>query len=149
MLEKALQRAKKAVASAAIVAAITGCVGGDYGPTIDECVGVQELHYDAYGRDNQNLNGEYVIFKNLCNINVPIHEWSVADEDNNKYTFPERTMKPGNRICLRSGSGQDTAHNLHWNSKGRPIWNNDRDTLYLHNELGGLVLEVSYDNTTR
>jgi hypothetical protein len=152
MLEKTLRTVKtiKTITRNAVLAmTLAGCVGNYY-PTVDDCVGIKELHYDSSGRDNQNLNGEYVIFKNYCeDADVHMTDWEVQDNDGNQYIFPQHMLGPSNEVCLRSGTGQDSAHNVHWGSKGRPIWNNDTDTLYLFNELGGLVLEHHYDNRTR
>jgi len=43
-----------------------------------------------------------------------------------------------------AGSGTDGDGHFYWGS-GRPIWNNDGDTVFVRTDEGSLVLEVSYD----
>ncbi len=129
-----------------LFAALLGACGVEYRTAPAPCVQVDHISYDAPGRDNQNLNGEYAVFVNSCVEPVNVGGWSVEDEQLNHYDFPSRTLLPDQEVCLRSGSGVDNAHNLYWRSSGRPIWNNDKDTLRLFDDLGRLVLEYNYDN---
>ena len=127
--------------------ALSGC--GVQQPQVNDCVYINRVQYDAHGRDNQNLNDEFVVLENGCNREIDITGWSVRDEDGNQYTFPSRTMDIERIVCLRSGAGFDSSHNAYWRSNGRPIWNNDKDTAYLFNELGTLVQKYAYDNRER
>lgn len=124
--------------------ALSGC-GAEYKPTTNPCITLEDLHIDAYGRDNQFLNGEYLLLGNSCNTPLPLAGWSVEDDDGNHYNFPSRELQPTGHVCLRSGSGVDSAHNLYWKSNGRPIWNNDKDTVRVFDKVGNLMLEYAYD----
>ena len=53
----------------------------------------------------------------------------------------------GKSVTLYTGKGTDTEKNLYWKSAGKgckAIWNNEKDTLYLKDSSGKLVLYFSY-----
>lgn len=145
MLEKLVPTLRAHIGKGMLAAtlALSGC-GVAY-KTVDPCITLEDIHADAYGRDNQFLNGEYVIFGNACTTSLPLAGWSVEDDDGNNYTFPARELQPEHHVCLRSGSGIDSAHDLYWKSNGRPIWNNDKDTVRVFDKAGEMVLEYAYD----
>ncbi len=101
------------------------------------------LHADAEGDDNQNLNDEYVVFENNGNTTLILKDWTVQDEANNYYVFPEYGLVNGTSVTLYTGSGSDGSTELYWGSSN-PIWNNDGDTLYLRDADGFLVNYYSY-----
>lgn len=144
MLEKLLPTLRAHLGKGIVAAtlALSGC-GAAY--KIDPCITLDEIHADAYGRDNQFLNGEYIVFGNACDTPLPLVGWSVEDDDGNQYAFPPRELEPASHVCLRSGSGVDSAHNLYWKSNGKPIWNNDKDTVRVFDQVGELALEYAYD----
>lgn len=107
------------------------------------CIVILDFNYDAAGNDNENLNGEYVKFKNKCGSQVNLNKWSVKDEGTSIYTFKMFVLKDGSEFTLFSGKGSDTEKELYWSSK-RSIWNNNGDTLFLRNDRGNLVLSYSY-----
>ena len=149
MLEKLLPTLRAHIGKGALAAtlALSGC--GVQQPAVNDCVYIARVQYDAHGRDNQNLNDEYVVLANGCDEEVDITGWSVRDEDANQYTFPARTLDVKREVCLRSGMDVDSVHNAYSRSNGRPIWNNDKDTAYVFNELGTLVQKYAYDNRER
>lgn len=132
---------RKGILAAALA---IGACGTEY-KTVDSCISIDEIHADAVRRDNQNLNDEYVVFSNACTTPLSLAGWSIEDADGNRYAFPQRELPSGQEVCLRSGSGVDSAHNVYWRSNGRPIWNNDKDTVYVFDNTGALVVEESYD----
>ncbi|VUT27609.1 MAG: hypothetical protein SYNGOMJ08_00156 [Candidatus Syntrophoarchaeum sp. GoM_oil] len=74
-------------------------------------------------------------------------DWSVKDEANHVYTFPDFELKGGATVTLYTGSGMDTNTALYWDSSSHTcnaIWNNDGDTLYLREAGGNLVISYSY-----
>lgn len=107
------------------------------------CISIVDLHYDAKGNDNNNLNDEYVIFKNQCDSSVEMSKWEVKDTGTHIYMFKTFIVEPNNNFTLYSGSGTDSNNNLYWNSNGA-IWNNDKDTLFIRDAAGNLVLTYSY-----
>ena len=102
-----------------------------------------EFHYNARGNDNDNLNDEYVIFKNLCADAIDMTGWKVRDENGNSFYFPQFVLCSSCLAVLHSGFGEDSGNNLYWKSN-IAIWNNDGDTLWLYDENGKLILRESY-----
>lgn len=149
MLEKVLQPLRAHIGTyigkgvLAATLALSGC-GAAY-KTVDPCITLEDIHSDAPGRDNQFLNGEYVVFGNACGTPLSLTDWTVEDDDGNQYQFPQRVLEPAGQVCLRSGKGVDSVHDLYWKSNGRPIWNNDRDTVRVFDKAGELMLEYAYD----
>lgn len=114
----------------------------------DKCINVSYFHWDANGNDCENLNDEYVTFKNTCDFSCDVGGWTVKDESSREpYTFPSFTLGSGATVTLYTGFGTDSSTELYWGSIGRScnaIWNNNGDTLYLRNSDGYLVLDHSY-----
>lgn len=102
-----------------------------------------KIKYDAAGNDNDNVNGEYIIFENTGDISLDTYGWTVKDSGTNIYKFDRNEFLPGSKIILFSGKGKDTKGLLYWNSS-KPIWNNDFDTLYLRDKKGLLIGIYSY-----
>jgi micrococcal nuclease len=96
------------------------------------------VQYDAEGDDSKNLNGEYVLIKNVGNSAVNLKGWKLMDESGNTFTFPDITLSPGEEVRVHSGKGKNTKTDLYWGSD-KPIWNNGGDTAYLYNSNGVLV----------
>lgn len=143
-------------ATAAVLSIFLPCCGGDYQSsedtenlpleTLQECIYVSELHYDAEGRDNQNMNDEYAVFGNCCDDSIPMTDWTVQDASGRTYNFPQFALPGKGEAYLHSGIGEDCDNHLYWNSRIYPIWNNDTDSLTLKDSQGRTVLEESYDN---
>ena len=107
-------------------------------------IGIEEVHADAAGDDRENLNDEYVVLTNTGESTVDLSGWVLTDESGARYRVPEGvTLEPGQSVTVRTGSGADTASELYWDA-GRPVWNNDGDTVRLFRADGTVVAEVSY-----
>lgn len=105
---------------------------------------VAEIHADAEGNDNENLNDEYVVFENRGDEPLDLSGWTVGDEAGKTYTFPDGfTLDPGARVTLHTGSGSDTATDLYWGRDGA-VWNNGGDTATVRDADGNVVAERSY-----
>jgi len=102
-----------------------------------------KINYNAKGDDTENLNGEYIVFKNKCDYEIDMTDWLAKDEQANNYTFPTFALLSGYTVTLYSGSGTDTGLQLYWDSD-KPIWNNDGDTLFLRDGEGKLIIKQSY-----
>ncbi len=113
------------------------------GSGVQACIVIVAFNYDAVGNDNENLNGEYVTFQNNCESSVEMEGWVVKDESTNAYTFKGFVLGSSAKVTLYTGSGSGTSDKLYWN-KNRAVWNNDRDTLFLRDDKGNLVLSYSY-----
>lgn len=110
-----------------------------------DCIGLSYFHYNAKGNDMDNLNGEYVKFKNSCDYGISMEDWRVKDEATHMYEFPEFVLAPHQSVTLYTGTGSDSKDSVYWNASGA-IWNNDGDTLYLRDSEGKIVLDYEYEN---
>jgi len=105
---------------------------------------VSEIHEDAAGNDNENLNDEYLVFRNVADGELDLSGWTVADEVGHTYTFPAgTTLAPDAELTLRTGSGTDTDSTVYWGAE-RAIWNNDGDVVIVRNSTGATVVRRSY-----
>ena len=107
------------------------------------CIGIFYMRYNAVGDDRENLNDEYVKFRNSCTYPVDMTGWTVEDSSGHRYVFPSFTISNKTKFILRTGSGTDDEANLYWGSR-IPIWNNAGDTITARNAEGRLVLNYSY-----
>ena len=105
---------------------------------------VVEINYDAAGNDNENLNDEYVVFRNTGSEPLDISGWTVEDEAGHSYTFPgETVVDPNAEVMLRTGSGTDTASTYYWAETGA-VWNNDGDMVIVRNATETTVIRAPY-----
>jgi micrococcal nuclease len=104
---------------------------------------VSQFNYDAEGNDNENLNGEYIIFENGGNSSLNLMNWMLLDEANNDYVFENFILGNSSSFTFYTGSGTDSETELYWGSE-KSIWNNGGDTLYLRDSQGFLVVYYSY-----
>jgi micrococcal nuclease len=107
---------------------------------------IVNINADAPGNDNENKNGEWVEIKNQSQNSVNIKGWTLEDEANHIYTFPDFSLAPGKSVFIYSGCGIDTQEKLYWQCpEGRyAIWNNSGDTAFLRDASGNLVDSYKY-----
>jgi len=104
---------------------------------------IYEVNYDAEGNDNDNLNDEYVVFRNDGAGTIDMTGWTVKDEATHIYTFPSFSLTSGGSVTLATGQGTDTSTELYWGRKAgssTAVWNNAGDTVYLR-DAGGLLVD--------
>ncbi|WP_137286970.1 lamin tail domain-containing protein [Halorussus salinisoli] len=119
--------------------------GGTETSRTADSLAVADVHADARGVEDENLNDEYVVFRNAGDRTIDLSGWTVADEADHTYTFPEgTTLGPGETLTLHTGTGRDGGGDYYWNAE-RPVWNNAGDTVFVRTDEGRLVLEVEYD----
>lgn len=112
--------------------------GGDRGLV------VARIHADAAGDDRENLADEYVVLANQGESTIDLSGWSVSDDSGATYTFPEETeLTPGTELILRTGAGTDANGEFYWGS-GRPVWNNDGDTVTVTAANGTVIARRTY-----
>jgi micrococcal nuclease len=109
----------------------------------DFCIGIHSFNYNAAGNDNENLNSEYVTFRNKCTEPVSVAGWVLKDSAGNTFTFPGVTVQNKSTITVRTGSGADSEADLFWGSD-IAVWNNNGDTLLLWDSAGNLLLNHTY-----
>lgn len=106
------------------------------------CVWLYEKHPDAKGRDEENLNDEYMVFRNSCNYPVNLTGWRISAE-RGSFVFPDFSLDAKKAVTLHSGSGGNNATDVYWGS-GKAIWKNEDDTLLAYNADGKMVLSYTY-----
>jgi competence protein ComEC len=104
---------------------------------------VETIHADADGDDRENLNDEYVTFRNVGDGPLDLGGWTLRDEADKTYTVPQLTLSAGETVTVYTGSGTDTDTELYWGADG-PVWNNAGDTVIVTNAAGERVLTESY-----
>lgn len=93
---------------------------------------------NAPGRDNVNVNGEYVTLFNSGAEATEIGGWTLCEGASICFTFPHGASIPANgSVRLHTGSGLTTATSFYM-GHGRALWNNDHDWATLRN--GGTVI---------
>jgi micrococcal nuclease len=112
--------------------------GTDVGLTITR------IHADAAGNDHENLNDEYVVLKNTGGEPIDLSGWTISDDGGHTYRVPSGvTLTSRETLTLYTGSGSDSASELHWNANGA-VWNNGGDTVVVRNTSGDVVLRKDY-----
>ncbi len=116
------------------------------GPPVQQAIDIIEVEHDPPGRDEENLNGEWVEVRNDGELAAGVGGWVLRDESStNRYTFPVGFELPpdGAVVRVRVGCGTDTADELFWCAT-EPVWNNGGDTAYLFDAHGSLVARLGY-----
>lgn len=120
-------------------ATATSIADGGSGP-----LRVVEVHADAAGNDHENLDDEYVTFRNTGDTDLDLSGWTVSDAAGHTYTVPDGTvLEPDAELTLRTGSGTDTEATLYWGADGA-VWNNEGDEIVVRDGAGSVVLRYSY-----
>ncbi|WP_134670884.1 lamin tail domain-containing protein [Halorussus marinus] len=105
---------------------------------------VAEVHADARGNDHENLDDEYVVFRNAGDRTLDLSGWTVGDEADHAYEFPADTeLGPGETLTLHTGSGTDADGHSYWGAD-TAVWNNGGDTVFVRTPEGELVTEEAY-----
>ena len=102
-----------------------------------------EIHEDAAGNDNENLNDEYLVFANRGEEVLSLSGWTVTDAAGKEYTFRNYSLAPGERVALYTGSGADTEIARYWGASGA-VWNNGGDTVTVRASDGDVALQRAY-----
>ncbi|NOX71986.1 MAG: hypothetical protein GXO64_04820 [Candidatus Micrarchaeota archaeon] len=113
------------------------------------CFSISDFIYNPDGDDRLVPNNEYVTLINNCSVDIEMNGWTLKDAGTNTYIFKNFTAMPDSAFTIYSGSGEDNATALFFfRKKGRPVWNNDGDELYLRDNGGGLVLFYRYGTSS-
>jgi endonuclease YncB( thermonuclease family) len=124
--------------------AYDGSTGGDGGSGSGD-ISIAQIHEDASGNDNNNLNDEYVVFENSGTGAIDLSGWTVEDEASHTYSFPSGfTLDAGAQVTLHTGTGSDTNSDLYWGNTGSAVWNNGGDTVSVYDDSGALYTSKSY-----
>jgi micrococcal nuclease len=108
------------------------------------CISIFYFRYNAKGDDRDNVNDEYIEFRNKCAYDVDLTGWTVEDKAGHIYIFPNFIVPDKTKFTLHTGKGTDTANRLYWN-RNTPIWNNGGDALTMKMQNGQQVLYHRYE----
>jgi len=118
--------------------------GDGTGDVNASALAVAKIRADAPGDDRENLNGEYVVFENRGDRSLDLSGWTVRDEANHTYRFPDGfVLAPNATVTLYTGDGTDGDAALYWGSDGA-VWNNGGDTVVVTDANATVVLRESY-----
>ena len=106
-------------------------------------VTIAQIHPDAEGKDRENLCDEYIVIENREDAPLDLTGWTVSDEANHRYLFPNFTLKAEAAVTLRTCLGKNTESEVFWGSRS-PIWNNDGDTIFVRDTEGRLAVSLIY-----
>lgn len=92
---------------------------------------------------NVNLVDEWVEISNLGDDPQDLTGWTLNDEQNHTYSFPEEfVLEAGGIVVVHTGVGEDSESDLYMN-QGNPIWNNDGDVATLMDDNGDVVSQLN------
>jgi micrococcal nuclease len=118
---------------------------GDGSRTSDSTLEIVEIHEDAEGEERENLNDEYVTFRNRGGDTLDLGDWVVKDSADHDYTVPsDFTLEAGEEVTLHTGKGGNTDNDLYW-GLDNPVWNNSGDTVYVYNADDELIIKRPHE----
>lgn len=85
---------------------------------------------------------EIAVLQNFCD-RLAITGWTLRDESRKAYVFDGRSLDKRGSITIYTKKGADNESAVFWGS-ATPIWNNERDTLYLLDAEGRIVHREAY-----
>ncbi|MCI0709211.1 MAG: lamin tail domain-containing protein [Chloroflexi bacterium] len=110
----------------------------------DAVMSITTIVYDAPGPDDENLNGEWVEFRNDSEETVNLRGFTLRDTSStNLYVFGSVNLPAGSTLRIYSGCGQDTATEVYW-CNDTSIWNNSGDTATLRDVEERFLATYSY-----
>ncbi|WP_348530496.1 lamin tail domain-containing protein [Methanothrix sp.] len=100
---------------------------------------ISNVSFVAPSPERANLNDEWVEIENIGRIDVDLTGWSISDEQEHTYVFPDGFMlRSGARVKVHTGAGNDTQEDLYW-GRSVPVWNNDGDKATLRDGSGSII----------
>lgn len=98
-----------------------------------DCVELKKLDYIS----------QEVIFYNKCEFNCNMNNWDIKDEGRKHYKFNNFNLGQGKEVIIKVGNETDSKNILYWKNQDY-VWTKTRDSLFLRDDLGKLVLWESY-----
>lgn len=115
------------------------------GPPTGAELEITEIRWNPPGPDGDDLNGEYVVVRNVSDGPARLDGFNLRDSSSsNRFRFPDGWTLPGGaEVVIHSGSGRDDQDSLYWESD-LPIWNNGGDEAFLLDPSGNIIAYRSY-----
>ena len=119
----------------------TAC-GGEAAPEVE----ISFVVANPAGRDEENLNEEYIVIANPTDQDIDLSNWVLRDSStSHRFTFPEgSTLFADEGLVVRTGCGTNTSQEFFWCSEG-PIWDNGGDEAFLLTPSGAIAATLEYD----
>ena len=76
---------------------------------------------------------EYVIIRNQTGDYIPMGGWTLRDDSQNVYTFPQYTLISWASVKVWTKAGIIDPENLYW-GRTEPVWNDHGDCAYLRDD---------------
>jgi len=105
-------------------------------------VAITSVNFAAPSPEKENLNGEWVEITNKDTAAQSLTGWTLEDEGNHTYTFPEFSLNAGSSVKVHTGEGTDTTRDLYW-GRSTSVWNNGGDVATLRDASGNIVSSYS------
>jgi hypothetical protein len=86
---------------------------------------------------------EYVEIRNDDTRAIQLSGWTLRDEANHVFTFPNYLMQPGQMCRIYTNEYHAEWCGFSYGS-GSAIWNNSGDCAYLRNSVGTLIDDYCY-----
>lgn len=88
--------------------------------------------------EKENLDLEWVEITNQGEKAQNLEGWTLSDQQNHTYAFPDFILEPGESVKVHTGCGDDSSEDIYCN-RSMPIWNNDGDMAILKDPSGRVV----------
>lgn len=88
--------------------------------------------------EKENLDAEWVEVANQGDADENLAGWTLSDQQNHTYTFPNFTLAAGASVKIHTGIGSDTDKDLYWN-RTSSVWNNSGDLATLLDQAGNVA----------
>jgi Lamin Tail Domain len=108
-------------------------------------IAITEANFVATSPEKENLNDEWIEITNQGEEDVSLEGWTLSDQQNHTYTFPDLVLMAGASIKVHTGSGEDTDEDIYCN-RNTPIWNNEGDVATLADAEGFVAARYPEEN---
>ncbi len=117
---------------------------GACGSSSDARLEIIELSENPPGRDEDDLNGEFLVIRNVGD-DVDLSDHMLRDGSSvNRYQFPDGfVLEAGSTVTIHVGCGQDDDAALYWCASG-PVWDNRGDQAFVVAPGGGFIATFEY-----
>ncbi len=86
---------------------------------------------------------EYVEIRNDDSKDVQLKDWTLRDNQGNKYTFPSFVMTAGRTCRIFTGDGESFWCGFGY-QRSTPVWDNTSDCAYLRDSTGKEISKKCY-----
>jgi hypothetical protein len=100
-------------------------------------VALGHIKYNVQGRDQRDLNAEWVEVKNTGRHSVNLRGWTLSDREGNRYRFKNLRLQGHSTVRVHTGFGHDSRRDV-YQDRRHEVWDNS-DTATLRNDRGRVV----------